>query len=138
MKEGDINEYLKRAPEANRPRLVSKLVTHYCPPHYILLGQAMDVAEGLSYLHEHGIIHGDLKGVSYLFFVHTPYTETDHMSSQMFSLATQEEHTSLTLVSPRYPTLQYLHGPLILQWHLKGARHVGRHPNYLIWKTTRR
>ncbi|KAF8064400.1 kinase-like domain-containing protein [Lyophyllum atratum] len=48
MKEGDINEYLKRAPQADRPRL------------------AMDVAEGLSYLHENGIIHGDLKGPNVL------------------------------------------------------------------------
>ncbi|KAF9457681.1 kinase-like domain-containing protein [Collybia nuda] len=48
MDNGDINSYLEKNPDANR----------------ILL--ALDVAAGISHLHENDIIHGDLKGVNIL------------------------------------------------------------------------
>ncbi|KAG6827892.1 hypothetical protein H0H92_010055 [Tricholoma furcatifolium] len=47
MGNGDINMYLKRNPDSLRLLLAS------------------DVAKGLLYLHKNGIIHGDLKGVSW-------------------------------------------------------------------------
>ncbi|KAG6851417.1 hypothetical protein C0991_009316 [Blastosporella zonata] len=48
MENGDISVYLKKNPGAPRRRL------------------ADDVGKGLSYLHEKGIIHGDLKGPNIL------------------------------------------------------------------------
>ncbi|KAG6915879.1 hypothetical protein DXG01_009456 [Tephrocybe rancida] len=48
MEHGDVNEYLNNNPSASR------------------LNLALDVVNGLSYIHEHGIIHGDLKGSNVL------------------------------------------------------------------------
>ncbi|GLB37954.1 putative as part of the replication protein A (RPA RP-A), a single-stranded DNA-binding heterotrimeric complex, may play an essential role in DNA replication, recombination and repair [Lyophyllum shimeji] len=48
MEHGDMNEYLKNHPAANRVLLM------------------LDVAEGLRVLHNNGIIHGDLKGSNIL------------------------------------------------------------------------
>ncbi|KAG6890511.1 hypothetical protein C0995_007710 [Termitomyces sp. Mi166 len=48
MKNGNITEYLKRNHTSNRVRFVD------------------DVARGLKYLHENGIVHGDLKGKNVL------------------------------------------------------------------------
>ncbi|KAF8071438.1 kinase-like domain-containing protein [Lyophyllum atratum] len=48
MEHGDITQYLKNHPDADRVKL------------------AVEVAEGLSYLHKNGIIHGDLKGPNIL------------------------------------------------------------------------
>ncbi|KAF8063442.1 kinase-like domain-containing protein [Lyophyllum atratum] len=51
MEAGDITKYLKSRPEAARLPLASL---------------AIDVAQGLSYLHSNAIIHGDLKGPNIL------------------------------------------------------------------------
>ncbi|KAF8068027.1 kinase-like domain-containing protein [Lyophyllum atratum] len=48
MEHGDVNDFLKKHPEANRRLLIS------------------DVAAGVAYLHSHDIIHGDLKGANIL------------------------------------------------------------------------
>lgn len=62
MPGGELVEYIERNPSADRLSLVGLL-----PPYSVgwrpYLSQVSDVADGLSYLHSHGVIHGDLKGV---------------------------------------------------------------------------
>ncbi|KAF8593986.1 kinase-like protein, partial [Ceratobasidium sp. AG-I] len=48
MEEGNLPHYLEREPGADRPNI------------------CMQVAEGLSYLHKCGVVHGDLKGANIL------------------------------------------------------------------------
>ncbi|KAF9005070.1 kinase-like domain-containing protein [Cyathus striatus] len=52
MANGNINEYLRAHPEVNRHPLIC------------------DIAEGVKYLHQNGIIHGDLKGFNILINVY--------------------------------------------------------------------
>jgi serine/threonine protein kinase len=63
MVNGNIVEFVRAHPNHNRLRLVSG-GSGSILPSYQLFGQLAGVATGLEYLHEHDIIHGDLKGVS--------------------------------------------------------------------------
>jgi serine/threonine protein kinase len=64
MSNGNINQFLRERRDANRLELVSSLSD---PPYHLLtvirLTQLSDVAKGLIYVHDQGMIHGDLKGV---------------------------------------------------------------------------
>jgi serine/threonine protein kinase len=75
VENGDINNYLKLNPLANRILLVSLFISLHIKYTYTLnlVMQALDVAAGISYLHANNIIHGDLKGVS-INFSSTPST----------------------------------------------------------------
>lgn len=60
---GNINEYLAKSPRANRCKLVS---TSYLRVRARLLMSNTKLHEaslGLVYLHQQGVVHGDLKGV---------------------------------------------------------------------------
>ena len=65
MSNGNINQFVRENPEANRFHLVScsrnllqqSVVDNRADP------QLRDVAKGLVYMHDQGMIHGDLKGV---------------------------------------------------------------------------
>ena len=66
MERGNINEFLKTDSTADRLGLVCfsfkfpiSSLTIRSPP------QLVEVAKGLIYMHEHGIVHGDLKGVRF-------------------------------------------------------------------------
>jgi len=65
MPNGNVTEYVRSNPEANRLRLVSPAVRS--PRDFMLIplndSQLSEVASGVAYLHELGIAHGDLKGV---------------------------------------------------------------------------
>ena len=63
MPGGNITEYLRSNPEANRLRLVSLAIdsTFILIPLNSL--QLSEVASGVAYIHKLGIAHGDLKGV---------------------------------------------------------------------------
>jgi serine/threonine protein kinase len=66
---GHMIQFLRQNPDVDRILLVrdfdtvcsfrSRSITHTI--------QALDVVEGIGFLHEEGIIHGNLRGVSYLF-----------------------------------------------------------------------
>jgi serine/threonine protein kinase len=65
MSNGDLTQYIKSNPNADRLRIVSA----FCWLSSIVLSflQLLDVAEGLAFLHEQdpAIIHGDLRAVSH-------------------------------------------------------------------------
>ena len=63
MENGNIMEFIKAHRDYNRLRLVSEgCVATFCRIDNV--GQLIDTVTGLEYLHEHDIVHGDLKGVS--------------------------------------------------------------------------
>ena len=71
MANGNVNEFVKETPDANRLKLVGSLF--HIPHHPFFTGfigirrtfQLEDVARGLVYIHHRGMIHGDLKGVRF-------------------------------------------------------------------------
>jgi len=72
MRNGNVMEYTKSNPEVNRLRLVSPLADF--SPIFVLMilhdRQLSGVMSGATYLHELGVIHGDLKGVRQTFTTH--------------------------------------------------------------------
>jgi len=63
MSGGELLGYITTHPCADRLGLVGRhrVILDYEIDH---APQLSDVADGLSYLHSHSLIHGDLKGVS--------------------------------------------------------------------------
>lgn len=62
--EGNINDFLRRNPYADKAAFVRTLSFSRRRRHFMKILQIHQAAEGLSYLHTRGFIHGDLKGVS--------------------------------------------------------------------------
>ena len=62
MSNGNLTAYVKSNPHADRISLVS---SSFGPPLIMFLAfqQLVGVAEGLNYLHQYDVVHGDLKGV---------------------------------------------------------------------------
>ena len=66
MPNGNINQFVKAHPEVNRLRLVRPLLAPLLPSFRQLKNsQLAGVPKGLIYLHGNGMVHGDLKGVSF-------------------------------------------------------------------------
>ena len=67
MPNGNINQFLTVHKDANRFELVSS--SFESPPPspltVVLFPQLCDVTRGLIYMHDQGMVHGDLKGVSH-------------------------------------------------------------------------
>ena len=66
MANGSINEFLRGNPDVNRldlVRLLSEFSFHFERTDGQIGDQLKDVATGLVYIHQRGMIHGDLKGV---------------------------------------------------------------------------
>ena len=62
MVNGNVLQYLARYPEVNRLELVCLIRLHSSSAFIGL--QIIGVTRGLGYLHDNGIVHGDLEGVS--------------------------------------------------------------------------
>ena len=66
MDEGNINEFVERYNGVNRVQLVShRLVS--CGGRRSRSIQLVDAANGLEYMHSSNMVHGDLKGVRFIF-----------------------------------------------------------------------
>ena len=66
MPNGNINKFVKAHPEVNRFRLVRPRSATLLPSfRQLKIPQLADVAKGLIYLHSNGMVHGDLKSVSF-------------------------------------------------------------------------
>ena len=65
MENGNIIEFIKAHEDANRLELVRFSLLPPTSPYTYHLFQLKDVACGLEYMHGKGMIHGDLKGVSF-------------------------------------------------------------------------
>jgi len=68
MSNGNINQFVKMHWDANRFDLVCSLfrfLASYLPVNGCAIPQLGDVAVGLIYMHEQGMVHGDLKGVRF-------------------------------------------------------------------------
>jgi serine/threonine protein kinase len=64
MENGNINEFIKMHPDANRAQLVSRHFRFEIYDRYAeRVPELVDVALGLQYLHSFNFVHGDLKGV---------------------------------------------------------------------------
>ena len=65
MTNGNIHDFMKVRPDANRLELVGFCLTTPASSSLTVgyLIQLGDVAKGLIYIHSQGMIHGDLKGV---------------------------------------------------------------------------
>ena len=68
MSEGHLLQYLRKYPGADRVMIVRvHVVFFHVTQHAEFNTHKMSgVAEGLSYLHFNDVVHGDLKGVSYI------------------------------------------------------------------------
>ena len=75
MSNGNVAEYIGSNPEANRLRMVGLAIDS--PRGFLLIApndlQLSEVASGVTYIHELGIAHGDLKGVRSQ-VLHSPFS----------------------------------------------------------------
>lgn len=98
MRNGNVTEYTRRNPDADRLRLVSPLAdSSQIPlPQRSLSLQLSGVMSGATYLHDIGVVHGDLKGV----------TLNDHNLPFYFAnLPDRRTFSSMTAVLPDSQTL---------------------------------
>ena len=64
MKNGNVMGYTRSNPKVNRLQLVSPLIFSRAPAlRSLITVQLSEVMSGATYLHDLGIVHGDLKGV---------------------------------------------------------------------------
>ena len=63
MENGNINEYIRSHADADLFKLVSPHSRHRPGPSLTISQQLKDITRGLVYMHDQGMVHGDLKGV---------------------------------------------------------------------------
>ena len=75
MPNGNMVQYTRSNPEQNRLRLVDFPTVSHDFLSLINNLQLSETVSGVIYLHELGIVHGDLKGVSVMFLMHHCFTD---------------------------------------------------------------
>ena len=63
MDNGNIREYIRKNPDADRMRLLGEVASGACNV-YLVMSRPLSITPGMEFLHENGIVHGDLCGVS--------------------------------------------------------------------------
>ena len=66
MANGNINQFVEAHPDANRFELVGLALIFDNTLHYLSPPIAQRCRQGLIYMHDQEMVHGDLKGVSVL------------------------------------------------------------------------
>lgn len=69
MKNGNINEFLKANTSIDRLGLVCSFIKNLYLHLLLTIAQLLqlkDITNALTYMHDQGIIHGNLKGVSFM------------------------------------------------------------------------
>ena len=64
MDNGNIREYIRKNPDADRMRLLGEVASGACNVYLVLSHWPLSMTPGMEFLHENGILHGDLCGVS--------------------------------------------------------------------------
>jgi len=70
LKNGNCKDYLQENPNADRLQIVSStnMLSALAWSHYDAMYQLYEISLGLVHLHSIRIVHGDLKGVSFLMY----------------------------------------------------------------------
>ena len=64
MDNGNIRDYVGKNPDTDRMRLLGEVASGAYNVYLVLSHWPLSIMPGMEFLHENGIIHGDLCGVS--------------------------------------------------------------------------
>jgi hypothetical protein len=64
MDNGNIRDYVRKNPDADRMRLLGEVASGAYNVYLVLSHWPLSITLGMEFLHENGIVHGDLCGVS--------------------------------------------------------------------------
>jgi serine/threonine protein kinase len=104
MENGHAREFIEKTPTTNRITLVRAHCILSGLSRFSLLFKLREIAEGLTYLHGQGIIHGDIRGVSTSFIFGRPLL-TGSPLSRITSQSGQRRKPSSISVSLRLVTM---------------------------------
>lgn len=111
MENGNVNDYLNSNPETPRLPLVRDSIHQFGFGFDEHFPKVYDILDGLAFLHRHGIVHGDLKGVRQLAY-NCPLILLTSFPSRPISLSHQlDQPASLTSVCPLSKTQMFYNGP---------------------------
>ena len=84
MNNGNIREYIQKNPDADRMCLLGEVASGACNVYLVLSHWPLSMTPGMEFLHENGIVHGDLCGVSPPCHISSPLALTCFISRKTF------------------------------------------------------